>query len=85
MTRSVHPKYAASVARDADGNPISASRKAHASLASTAEEVAALDDQAVLLNYRRLSSRIHMAGRGTEAEVAKRELFLAEVTKRKLI
>lgn len=57
----------------------------HARTAATAEQVAQLDDQSVLLRYRQLSARLHATGRGTDEEVRKRDLFAAEAKQRNLI
>lgn len=60
-------------------------RPVHPRMARTAEQVAALDDQSVVLRYRQLSARMDMAGRGDADELTKRDLFAAEARKRGLI
>lgn len=54
-------------------------------LATTPEDIAKLDDEAVRLRYRQLVARLHATGRGGDELVALRDAFHAEALKRNLI
>ncbi len=80
MTRKTHHSHIKAVTFTP-----TAPRPVHPRMARTAEQIAQLDDQSVMLRYRQLSARMDMAGRGDAAELTKRDLFATEARKRNLI